>query len=116
MEFTAQTIATFLQGEVDGNPETKVYDVSKIEEGKPGTLCFFSNPKYEKYIYTTEASVIIINRNFTLAQPISATLIRVDDAYKAFASLLELYNSMIPQKTGIEQPSNIAASAKLGEN
>lgn len=116
MEFTAQTIATFLQGEVEGNPEAKVYDVSKIEEGKPGTLCFFSNPKYEKYLYTTEASIIIINRNFALAQPIKPTLIRVEDAYKAFASLLELYSSMVPQKTGIEQPSSIAPSAKLGEN
>jgi UDP-3-O-[3-hydroxymyristoyl] glucosamine N-acyltransferase len=116
MEFTAQTIAEFLQGNVEGNPETKVTDVSKIEEGKPGTLCFLANPKYEKYLYTTEASIVIVNRDLKLSQNVSATLIRVDDSYKAFASLLELYVSMIPQKTGIEQPSSIASSAKVGDN
>jgi UDP-3-O-[3-hydroxymyristoyl] glucosamine N-acyltransferase len=116
MEFTAQAIATFLQGEVEGNPETKVTDVSKIEEGKPNTLCFLANPKYEKYLYTTEASVVIVNRDLKLAQPVKATLIRVEDSYKAFASLLELYNSFKPQKSGIEQPSSIASSVKMGEN
>jgi UDP-3-O-[3-hydroxymyristoyl] glucosamine N-acyltransferase len=116
MEFTAQAVATFLQGEVEGNPETKVSDVSKIEEGKPGTLCFLANPKYEKYLYTTGASIVIVNRDLKLSEPVNATLIRVDDSYKAFASLLELYNSFKPQKTGIEQPSSIAPSAKLGEN
>ncbi|HEY4788123.1 MAG TPA: UDP-3-O-(3-hydroxymyristoyl)glucosamine N-acyltransferase [Bacteroidales bacterium] len=116
MEFTAQTIAGFLQGKVEGNPEAKVTDVSKIEEGKPGTLSFLANPKYEKYLYTTDASIVIVNNSLTLAQPVKATLIRVPDSYQAFASLLELYNSMIPNKTGIEQPSSIAASAKVGEN
>jgi UDP-3-O-[3-hydroxymyristoyl] glucosamine N-acyltransferase len=116
MEFTAQAVATFLQGEVEGNPETKVSDVSKIEEGKPGTLCFLANPKYEKYLYTTGASIVIVNRDLKPSEPVNATLIRVDDSYKAFASLLELYNSFKPLKTGIEQPSSIAPSAKLGEN
>ena len=116
MEFTAQTIAGFLQGSVEGNPETKVTDVSKIEEGRPETLSFLANPKYEKYLYTTEASVIIVNNSLTLTHPVKATLIRVPDAYQAFASLLELYSSMVPKKTGIEQPSSIAASVKLGED
>jgi UDP-3-O-[3-hydroxymyristoyl] glucosamine N-acyltransferase len=116
MEFTAQTISEFLQGEVEGNPETKVTDVSKIEEGKPGTLCFLANPKYEKFLYTTEASVIIVNRDLKLTEPVKATLIRVDDSYKAFASLLELYNSFKPQKSGIEQPCSIAPSAKIEED
>jgi UDP-3-O-[3-hydroxymyristoyl] glucosamine N-acyltransferase len=116
MEFTAQVIATFLQGEVEGNPETKVTDVSKIEEGKTGTLCFLANPKYEKYLYTTKASVVIVNRDLKLSEPVKPTLIRVDDSYKSFASLLELYNSFKPEKKGIEQPSFVATSAKIGEN
>jgi len=116
MEFTAQTIAGFLQGSVEGNPETKVTDVSKIEEGRPETLSFLANPKYEKYLYTTEASVVIVNNSLTLTHPVKATLIRVPDAYQAFASLLELYNSMVPKKTGIEQPSSISTSVKLGED
>jgi len=116
MEFTAQTIADFISGRVEGNPDSKVTDVSKIEEGKTGTLSFLANPKYEKYLYTTEASVVIVNDSLTLSQPVKATLIRVPDSYQAFASLLELYNSMIPKKNGVEQPSSIAASAKLGEN
>lgn len=116
MEFTAQTIAGFLNGRVEGNPDAKVKDVSKIEEGRPETLSFLANPKYEKYLYTTEASIVIVNDSLVLAQPVKATLIRVPDSYQAFASLLELYNSMVPKKTGIEQPSSIAASAKLGED
>jgi UDP-3-O-[3-hydroxymyristoyl] glucosamine N-acyltransferase len=116
MEFTAQNIASYLKGEVEGNPETKVSDVSKIEEGTPGTLCFLANPKYEKYLYTTKASVVIVNRDLKLTDSVQATLIRVDDSYKAFALLLELYNSFKPQKNGIEQPSSISPSAKLGED
>lgn len=116
MEFTAQMIAGLLKGTVEGNSEAKVKDVSKIEEGRPETLSFLANPKYEKYLYTTEATIVIVNDSLTLSEPVKATLIRVPDAYQAFASLLELYNSMIPKKTGIEQPSVISGSAKLGEN
>ena len=116
MEFTAQTIAEFLHGKVEGNAEAKVTDVSKIEEGRPGTLCFLANPKYEKYLYSTEASVIIVNDDLVLSHAITPTLIRVPDAYKSFASLLELYNSFKPEKNGIEQPSFIASSATIGEN
>lgn len=116
MEFTAQIIAGFIQGKVEGDPEAKIYDVSKIEEGKPGTLCFLSNPKYEKYLYTTEATVVIVNDNLVLTEPVQATLLRVPDAYVAFAQLLELYNSFNPEKKGIEQPSFISESSKFGEN
>ena len=115
MEFSAQNIADLLQGKVEGDPNTKVSDVSKIEEGKPGTLCFLANPKYEKYLYTTEASIVIVNNDLKLTDKVSAALIRVPDAYKAFATLLEFYNASIPQKSGIEQPSFISASAKIGE-
>jgi UDP-3-O-[3-hydroxymyristoyl] glucosamine N-acyltransferase len=116
MEFTAQAIASFIQGKVEGDPEAKVTDVSKIEEGQPGTLCFLSNPKYEKYLYTTEATVVIVNDNLAVTAPVKATMIRVPDAYKAFASLLELYESVKPQKTGIEQPAFVAGTVKLGED
>ncbi len=116
MEFTAQTIADFLHGKIEGNADIKVTKVSKIEEGKPGTLCFMANPKYEHFLYTTEASIVIVNNDLVLSQTVSPTLIRVPDAYKSFASLLELYDSFKPQKTGIEQPSFVAANAKIGEN
>lgn len=116
MEFTAQTIADFLQGKVEGNADAKVSDVSKIEEGKPGTLCFLANPKYEKYLYSTEASVVIVNNDLVLSHAIAPTLIRVPDAYQSFASLLELYNSFKPEKSGIEQPSFVASSAEVNEN
>jgi UDP-3-O-[3-hydroxymyristoyl] glucosamine N-acyltransferase len=116
MEFTAQVIAGFLQGTVEGDPETKVNDVSKIEEGKPGTLCFLANPKYENYLYTTEASVVIINNDLNLTKAVKPALIRVPDAYKAFASLLELYNSFKPVKKGIEQPSFVGQGVTLGDD
>jgi UDP-3-O-[3-hydroxymyristoyl] glucosamine N-acyltransferase len=116
MEFSAQNIADLLKGKVEGNTETKVSDVSKIEEGRSGTLCFLANPKYEKYLYTTDASVVIVNNDLKLTGPVKATLIRVPDAYQAFAALLELYNSGKPQKKGIEQPSFVATSAKLGDD
>jgi UDP-3-O-[3-hydroxymyristoyl] glucosamine N-acyltransferase len=116
MEFSAQTIAEFLKGKIEGNPNVSVSDVSKIEEGKPGTLCFLANPKYEKFLYTTQASIVIINDNLTLTSEVKSTLIRVPDAYQAFASLLELYDSFKPQKKGIEAPSFVSPSAKIGED
>ena len=116
MEFSANMIADFIKGRIEGNPDAKVSGVSKIEEGKTGTLCFLANPKYEKYLYTTEATIIIVNDTLELTQPVNATLIRVPDSYKAFASLLELYDSFKPVKKGIEQPSFISASATIGEN
>ena len=113
MEFKAQSIADFLGGTVEGDAQATVSDVCKIEEGKPGALAFLSNPKYNKYIYDSEASIIIINQDFTPEAPIKATLIRVPDAYKAFASLLELYQQAKGQKSGIENPSFIDETATL---
>ena len=116
MEFTAEMIAGFLGGEVVGNPGTTVSNVSKIEEGQPGTLAFLANPKYEHFIYTTGASIVIVGRDFVPAQPVAATLVKVDDAYSAFAKLLELYVANKPQKKGISPLAAISASASLGED
>ena len=87
MEFTAEIIASFLEGEIVGDKNSTVTTVAKIEEGKKGSLSFLANSKYEKYIYTTEASIVIVNRDFTATSEVSATLVKVDDAYKAFAQL-----------------------------
>lgn len=116
MNFTAKAIADFLQGELVGNPDTQVSDVSRIEEGKKGTLSFLANPKYEKYLYTTQSSVVLVSRDLAINGDIEPTLIKVDDAYKAFASLLELYVSSLPRKSGTEQPSFIHPSAKIGSD
>lgn len=116
MKFTAQQIAEALQGRVDGDATTTVSDLSKIEEGKPGTLSFLANPAYEKYIYTTKASLVIVNEDFTPERTITPTLIRVKDAYMAFAQLLELYQQSKPQKTGISPKAHISETAKVGDN
>lgn len=116
MEFTALQIAQLIEGTVDGNPEAIVRNVSKIEEGKENTLTFFANPKYEQYVYSTLASVVIVNADFVAQQPVKATLIRVANAYQALAKLLEMYEQMQPQKIGIEQPSYISDSAVIGEH
>jgi UDP-3-O-[3-hydroxymyristoyl] glucosamine N-acyltransferase len=115
MEFNAQQIAELIKGKVEGDPNQVIRDVSKIEEGKPETLTFLANPKYEQHIYQTEASVVIVNNNFKPEKPIKATLIRVEDAYQALAKLLQLYESSLPRKTGIEQPSFIDPSATVGD-
>ncbi|NSW95897.1 MAG: UDP-3-O-(3-hydroxymyristoyl)glucosamine N-acyltransferase, partial [Bacteroidales bacterium] len=101
MEFTASTIAGFLNGVVDGNPDTVVHTVAKIEEGKPGALSFLANPKYEPYIYTTKSSIVLVNRKFVPSEKVSATLIRVDDAYEAFTSLLRLVEPRRPARSGV---------------
>ncbi len=116
MEFSAQQIAELLQGEIIGNSEIKVHTISKIEEGKPGSLSFLANPKYTKYIYDTKASVVLVNKDFIAEKDISATLIKVEDAYQAFASLLEIYQQYKDNKTGIAKSSVIEETAKLGEN
>ncbi|HBX52898.1 MAG: UDP-3-O-(3-hydroxymyristoyl)glucosamine N-acyltransferase [Bacteroidetes bacterium RIFOXYA12_FULL_35_11] len=116
MEFTAKAIATFLKGNVEGNPEAVVTTVSKIEEGKPGSLCFLANPQYTHFIYTTEATIVLVNNNFKAEKPVAATLIRVENAYEAFASLLELYNQSLPQPKGIDKMTFIDESAIIGEN
>ena len=116
MKFTAVQIAGILEGEVEGNPEVEVSKLSKIEEGIPESLSFLSNPKYTQYIYTTKASVVIVDKNFKAENKISTTLIRVDDAYKSFSKLLEYYNQVKMNKTGIEQPVFISESANYGKN
>ncbi len=114
MKFTAQQIAGLLKGTVEGDAAVEVDSLSKIEEGKAGSLSFLGNAKYAPFIYTTKASLVIVNKDFVLEQPVVCTLIRVDDAYKSFALLLEIYNNIIHDKKGIEQPSYIDASAKVG--
>lgn len=117
MDFKATEIAAFLNGEVVGDGDTRVSNVSKIEEGKPGTLAFLSNLKYENYIYKTEASIVLVNNSFTPKEEIKATLIKVEDAYQAFASLLDLYmQAKASAKTGIEQPAFIDESASYGDD
>ncbi|MBN1987244.1 MAG: UDP-3-O-(3-hydroxymyristoyl)glucosamine N-acyltransferase [Prolixibacteraceae bacterium] len=117
MEFKATDIAAFLNGEVVGNEDVKVFNVSKIEEGKPGTLTFLANLKYEHHIYDTGASIVLVNKTFVPKKQISATLIKVNDAYQAFASLLELVQQTKSiQKTGIEQPSFIHETATVGND
>ncbi|TRX35826.1 UDP-3-O-(3-hydroxymyristoyl)glucosamine N-acyltransferase [Flavobacterium sp. ZT3R18] len=116
MKFTAEQIAGILEGEIVGDPNIEVSRLSKIEEGSEGSLTFLSNPKYVNYIYTTKASVTIVNDTFVPESPITTTLIKVADAYKAFSKLLEFYNQVKLNKSGIEQPSTISESAKYGEN
>lgn len=116
MKFTAQQIADILEGNVVGNPDEEVFKLSKIEEGEKGSLTFLSNPKYTPFIYTTEASVTIVNHDLALESTTKTTLIRVENAYKAFSKLLEFYNEVKNNKTGIEQPSFISPSAKIGSN
>lgn len=115
MEFKVSDVAQLIQGTVDGDPNVLLHDVSKIEEGKPGTLTFYSNPKYEHYVYSTEASAVIVNADFQPTQPVKATLIRVPDSRQALAQLLYIYESMVPQKVGIEQPSFISSTATVGD-
>lgn len=116
MEFTAKTVAEFLKGTIEGDPEVKLSGVSPIEQGREGTLAFLANPKYEKHIYSTGASVVLVNKDFVAEKSLSVTIIRVEDSYKAFASLLDLYQQSIPQKTGIDSRASISSSASLGEN
>jgi UDP-3-O-[3-hydroxymyristoyl] glucosamine N-acyltransferase len=116
MKFTAQQIADILDGDIVGNPDVEVNKLSKIEEGKEGSLTFLSNPKYTSHIYETQASICIVNKSFEKIQEISTTLIKVDDSYEAFSKLLEVYNQIKLDKKGIETPSSISDTAKLGEN
>lgn len=115
MEFTAIQIATFLGGIVEGDPEVKVYNVAKIEEGAPGMLSFLANPKYEQYLYTTQSSIVLINNDLQLQDKVSATLIRVPNAYDSFAQLLGLYQQFMQSKSGVSSLSFISKDATYGE-
>lgn len=117
MQFTAAQISQLIGGTIIGDATTIVEGFGKIESAKSGELTFFANPKYEAYLYSTKASIIIINKNFELAQPITATLIQVDDAYQSLAQLMQIYQDITQKNNapiGIEQPSHIEESASIG--
>ncbi len=114
MKFKAEQIAEILEGDIVGNSQVEVSKLSKIEEGEEGALTFLANPKYTPYVYTTQASIVIVNKDFSPEQDLTATLIKVDDAYQSFSKLLEYYNKVKLNKFGVEQPSVISESSKLG--
>ncbi len=114
MKFKALQIAEILEGEIVGNPNAEVFTLAKIEEGIEGSLTFLSNPKYTNYIYTTKATITIVNQDFIPENYIETTLIKVNDAYQAFSKLLDFYNQVKLNKEGIELPSHIAATATYG--
>jgi UDP-3-O-[3-hydroxymyristoyl] glucosamine N-acyltransferase len=119
MQFTARQISELLNGTIEGDENVQVGELSKIEDGKAGSLCFLSNPKYENFLYGSKASIVIVGADFIPAQPIEATLIRVSDPYSAFSILLEKYNEMLnapDEQAGIEQPSFVHPTAKIGKN
>ncbi len=116
MEFSAKNIAAFLNGTIEGNPDVVVTSIAKIEEGKPGDLSFLSNMLYEKYLYCSKSSIILINNDFKPSQKVNTTLIRVENAYQAFADLLELYQKTMTSPTGIESPNYIDNTASISEN
>ncbi len=116
MQFSAAQIAMMIGGEIEGDANLAVNSFGKIEEAQQGQLAFLANPKYEEFIYSTNASIIIVNKDFEPKQPVDAALIRVPDAYSAFAALLRKYQEIITQQlTGIQQPSYISSTALLGE-
>ncbi len=115
MYFTAEQIAALIQGKIEGNPDAAVNNVARIEEGKPGELSFLANPKYTAYIYTTQASIVLVNDDFQPEKPVVSTLIRVKDPYTAFATLLDFYNRFRSDKKGISGLSFISESAVCGE-
>src|SRR3954469_13417472 len=117
MQFTAAQISILLNGKIEGNADATVNSFGKIEEAEQGQLTFLANPKYEEFLYSTNASIAIINDAYELRQPVKPTLIRVTDAYSAFAQLLSKYQEIVTQQMkGIQQPSYISPSAKIGED
>jgi UDP-3-O-[3-hydroxymyristoyl] glucosamine N-acyltransferase len=116
MEFSAEQIAGLLNGTIEGKKDAKVSKLSKIEEGVPGSISFLANPKYTSYLYSTQASLVIVNKDLVLTAPVSTTLIRVDSAETAFAKLLEMYNEVKLNKSGISNQSFFSPSAQVGNN
>jgi len=116
MEFTAAIIAGFLKGVIEGNPDIKVNTIAKIEEGQPGALSFLANPKYEHFIYETKSSIVLVNKSFVPSARIEATLIKVENSYEAFASLLRLVDQARPRKKGIHATAIIETTAKIGSD
>lgn len=115
MEFSAKQIAEYIQGVIVGDENATVHTFAKIEEGVPGALSFLSNPKYTNYIYETQSSIVLVNRDFEPEHEIKATLIKVENAYESLAKLLTLYEMSRPKKTGIDSLASISQSAKVGE-
>lgn len=116
MEYSARQIAEVLKGTVEGDPDITVSNLSKIDQGMPGTLSFLANPLYTNYIYTTGASIVVVNNDFVPAMPVPATLIRVENAYTSFAFLLEIFTKSRTEKAGISPNAYIAKTAKVGDN
>ncbi|NII25417.1 UDP-3-O-(3-hydroxymyristoyl)glucosamine N-acyltransferase [Pseudoflavitalea sp. X16] len=116
MKFTAQQIADLLQGQIEGDGSVMISKLSKIEEGEPGSISFLANPLYTPYLYKTNASLVIINKDFVLTAPVSATLLRVESAANAFTQLLEMYNQVKLNKKGISKMAFIAESATIGQD
>ncbi len=116
MEFSAKQIAAFIHGEIVGDENATVHTFAKIEEGVPGAISFLSNPKYAHYIYDTKADIVLVNKDFVPEQPISATLIKVDNAYESLALLLQLYEQSKPHRKGISPQAVVAESAKIGKD
>ena len=116
MEFSAKQIAEFIQGTIVGDENATVHTFAKIEEGMPGAISFLSNPKYTHYIYDTQSSIVLVNKDFEPEKEIKATLIKVDNAYESLAKLLNLYEMSKPKKTGVDPLAYIAPTAKIGKN
>jgi UDP-3-O-[3-hydroxymyristoyl] glucosamine N-acyltransferase len=116
MEITARSLADLLQGKIEGNPDAKVSKIAKIEEAGEGALAFLANPQYEKFIYSTQASIVLVNNDFIPEKVVNTTLIKVENAYEAFAKILEFYQSSIPRKIGIHSLAHIDDSAEIGKD
>ena len=116
MEFTAKQIADFIGGRVEGNEQATVHTFAKIEEGEEGAITFLSNPKYTQYIYDTHASIVLVNDDLQLERPISATLIRVPNAYECVAKLMQMYAASLPKKTGVDALAFVSESAQIGKD
>ena len=115
MEFTAEMIAGFLGGDIVGNKDAKVHTVSSIEEGRAGSLAYLTNPKYEPFLYTTGASIVLVDRAFEPSQPVAATLVKVDDAGACVLKLLEMYNAAKPRRKGISGRASVSERAQVGQ-
>ena len=116
MEFSAKQIAEYVQGTIVGDENASVHTFAKIEEGIPGALSFLSNPKYTQYIYDTQSSIVLVNKDFEPEREVKATLIKVNNAYESLAKLMTLYEQSQPKRTGIHPLAYVAPTAKIGEN